>query len=68
MWTLILLVYAGALSNGDSVALTNVPNFRSQQACQVAGQQATSLTSATYKETKYVCVLNTPEAVFKVGK
>jgi hypothetical protein len=56
MWTLILLVYAGALSDGDSVALTNVTNFQTQQECVVAGNQAKTLTANSYKETRFVCV------------
>ena len=34
MWTLILFIHAGPFSDHDSVALTNVPKFITQQECQ----------------------------------
>jgi len=55
-WTLILLVYAGALSKGDSVALTHVNGFKTEQLCVAAGEAAKKMTVVTYKETKFVCV------------
>lgn len=55
-WVLILYVYANALANGDSVAMTTVPNFTTQQACQVAGRQATGMTDGSAKTMRFVCV------------
>jgi hypothetical protein len=55
-WTLIILIHAGMLSKGDSVALTNVEGFATKQMCDVAGEQAKSLSSNTFKETKFICV------------
>lgn len=55
-WTLILLVYAGAWSKTDSVALTNITGFDTQKACIDAGNKARTMTTDTYKETKFVCV------------
>lgn len=53
---LILFLYAGPLSQGDSVALTNIPGFQSREACELAGKRAQSLTAGTIKSAKYVCV------------
>jgi hypothetical protein len=56
-YTLILFLYAGMMSNSDSVALTNVPGFKSQAACEAAGSLAASkLSGGTFKSGKYVCV------------
>jgi hypothetical protein len=55
-WILILYIYAGAWSKGDSVALTNVPGFKSEAQCEQAGEQAMSLVNNSYKAAKYVCV------------
>lgn len=60
MWTLIVLVYAGILADSDSVALTNVQGFASEQTCIVAGKKAKSLTDNTKKETKFACVMVKP--------
>lgn len=56
-WVLILYIYAGALAQGDSVALTHVP-MASEQACRVAGDAAGGLVRATTKNVRYVCVRN----------
>ena len=55
-WILILFVHAGALSNADSMALTLVPGFRNEAACQAAGRASEALTKATTKNTRWVCV------------
>lgn len=55
-WILILFVHAGVLSNADSMALTNVPGFSTEAACQAAGKQSNSLVTKTTKEVKFVCV------------
>lgn len=55
MWTLVLLVYAGALSDSDSVAITNVPGFFSQQECIAAGDESKKMISGTKKVLQYKC-------------
>jgi hypothetical protein len=55
MWTLVLLVYAGALSDSDSVAITNVPGFFSQQECIVAGDESKKMVGGTKKVLQYKC-------------
>lgn len=56
MWTLILFIYAGALSKGDSVALTHVQGFKTEQVCQEAGRASKSLARDTFKDVRFVCV------------
>lgn len=55
-WILVVLFYAGAMSDGDSVAITSVPGFKTQQSCVVAGNSIKPVVAATYKEVKFVCV------------
>lgn len=55
-WVLILFVHAGMLSDKDSMALTNVPGFTTEAACQSAGKQSEVLVRRTTKEVKFVCV------------
>lgn len=55
-WVLIIFVHAGVMSNADSMAMTSVTGFQSQQACQAAGEQAVKMTTATTKAMKFVCV------------
>ena len=56
MWTLILLVHAGFLSEHDSVTLTNVTGFKTQQECIYAGTISKKMVVGTTKELKYICV------------
>lgn len=56
MWILILFIYAGPLSRGDSVALTNVQGFRTEQLCQEAGRATKPLIRDTVKDVRFVCV------------
>lgn len=55
-WVLIVFVYAGMLSKGDSVALTVVDGFSTQEQCVAAGKRAGSLVGGTIKDAKFVCV------------
>jgi hypothetical protein len=55
-WVLIVFVYAGIMANTDSVALTNVPGFKSEAACKAAGDITHSLDDGTTKNVVYVCV------------
>ena len=56
MWTLILYIYAGMFAKGDSVTLTNVPGFQTEQHCMDAGRSTTRLVADSKKEVRYVCV------------
>ena len=55
-WILIIYIYAGVLSSGDSVALTNVHGFASESSCVVAGKSAERLTTGSSKVYRFVCV------------
>ena len=55
-WILVLFVHAGMLSDKDSMALTNIPGFKTEAACQAAGKSAEALTKSTTKNTRWVCV------------
>ncbi len=55
-WILVLFVHAGMLSEKDSMALTSVPGFKTEAACQTAGKQSEALAKRTTKEVKFVCV------------
>jgi len=54
-WTLILFAHIGMLSEKDSMALTSVPGFRSQQECVAAGKAAEKMATGT-KVMKFICV------------
>jgi hypothetical protein len=55
-WIMVLFVHAGMLSDKDSMALTSVPGFKTEAACQAAGKQSEALTKRTTKEVRFVCV------------
>ena len=54
MWILVLLAYAGPLSDTDSVAITT-HEFGSQQACIAAGKASSALARGTTKVVKFTC-------------
>jgi hypothetical protein len=56
MWVLIVMAYAGAFSDSDSVALTNVRGFNSAQTCRAAATQVTGLANGTKKVVRATCV------------
>lgn len=56
IWTLILFAHAGSLSNTDSMALTTVPGFSTQQQCIAAGDNAKRMALGTTKVIKFNCV------------
>lgn len=56
-WFLVLYIYAGAMAQGDSVALTHMP-MATEQACKAAGEASNGLVRATTKNVRYVCVKN----------
>ena len=55
-WVLVLFLHAGMLSEKDSMALTTVPGFKTEAACQTAGKQSEALAKRTTKEVKFVCL------------
>jgi len=55
-WIMILFFHVGIMGSGNSNAVTSVPNFKTQQECQVAGNAAKKLVSGTVKEVSFVCV------------
>lgn len=55
-YVLVLFLHAGMLSDKDSMALTTVPGFKSEAACQAAGKQSEALTKRTTKEVRFVCL------------
>ena len=56
LWTLILFSHVGMMSDKDSMALTSVPGFRTQQECAAAGKAAEKMTFGTTKVMKFTCV------------
>ena len=55
-WTLVIYVYAGVLAQGDSVALTQLPGFKTEQSCVAAGNTAKPLVSGSAKTIRFVCI------------
>lgn len=55
-YILILFVTVGALSNKDSMALTNVPGFADRAQCEAAGRAAVSVFGSGNKRAAHVCV------------
>lgn len=53
---LVIFVYAGPMSNGDSVALTNVPGFKDRASCEGQGRASAALTTGTVKAHRFVCL------------
>lgn len=56
MWILVLYIYAGMMSKGDSVTLHSVPGFRSEAACIAAGNKSKPLVDASTKDLRFVCL------------
>lgn len=55
-YILILFVTIGAISDKDSMALTNVPGFVSRDQCDAAGRAAVKEFGTGTKRAAYVCV------------
>lgn len=55
-WILVVLIHAGVMSKGDSVTMTTLPGWGTEQACEEAGRSMKPLVEATFKEMRYVCV------------
>lgn len=56
IWILVIYIYAGALSKGDSVTLTTVDGFKSKQACEAAGRDSGPLVSGSFKDLRFACL------------
>jgi hypothetical protein len=54
-WVLIIFVYAGVMSESDSVAIRHVDGFKNKQACEHAAKSV-NLTNGTMKDERKVCV------------
>lgn len=59
-YTLILFVTIGAMSDKDSMALTNVVGFKDQAACESAGRAAVAKFGTGTKRADYLCVAVIP--------
>lgn len=55
-WTLVIYIYAGLLAQGDSVALTHIKGFKTEQHCEAAGVSAKPLVRGSAKELRYICI------------
>jgi hypothetical protein len=58
-WVLIVFAHVGAMGDGNSNALTNVPGFGTAQECQTAGESVKKLARGTVKSIDFVCVQQT---------
>jgi len=56
-YVLVIFMYAGMLSQNDSVAMNNVSGFQTKQLCEEAGKQTVSeFKNFGFKGGKFVCV------------
>jgi hypothetical protein len=56
-YVLIIFMYAGLLSEGDSVAMNNVSGFQSKELCEIAGKTTVKeFKNFGFKSGKYTCV------------
>lgn len=55
-YILVMFIYAGSFAKGDSVSLLSVPNFKTEQACMVAGKSGEKFVIGTAKEYRFMCV------------
>lgn len=55
-WVLVVFLYAGALASGDSLTVTTVEGFSSEQACRSEGPKLKSLVSGTKKAYSFECI------------
>ena len=55
-WILLIYAYAGVLAYGDSVAMTTIENFPSEESCETAACGLPRLVKGTAKEVLYLCV------------
>lgn len=55
-WILVMLVYAGVMAKGDSVALQTIPGFDNKARGEAAGRELEPLVKVSTKEVRFVCV------------
>lgn len=55
-WILLILIYAGPIARGDSVALENVQGFATKQQCEAAGKELDPLVKGSTKNIRFVCL------------
>ena len=55
-WIMIVFAHVGAMCSGNSNALTSVPGFQSQSACEAAGKAIERLATGTCKDITFACV------------
>jgi len=60
-WILVIYIYAGVFASGDSVAITNIPNFSTKQECVQAGKDAERLVTGSAKVYRFVCLRKAQE-------
>ena len=54
-WVLVIYIYAGAMANGDSVALAIVP-MATKELCVKAAEEASALSKNSAKITRTLCL------------
>ena len=47
-YILVMYIYAGALSKGDSVTITHIDNFKTESLCRAAGDEGKKLVQNTF--------------------
>lgn len=57
-WILVLYIYAGVMSKGDSVTVSSIDGFTSAASCATAGATAKTLVSNSFKDARFVCLKN----------
>ena len=60
-WILVIYIYAGVLASGDSVAITNIPNFATKHDCIQAGKDGEGIVSGSAKVYRFVCLRKAQE-------
>ena len=55
-WVLVVYIYAGAFAKGDSVTITHIPGFTSEQACKSAAAPMNQLVDGSFKTIRTICV------------
>ena len=56
-YVLVIFMYAGMLSQNDSVAMNNVSGFQTKELCEQAGKLTVSeFKNFGFKNGKFVCV------------
>ncbi len=56
MWILVIYIYAGMLSDSDSVAITTIPGFVSREACLKQAEYLKPLVGGSTKNIRTACI------------